>query len=93
MKQNEHITCRELIDFIADYLDCSLSPEMRHEFERHLAVCPSCVAYVSSYEMTIRLGKTTRKPTDEPASEQVPEGLVRAIRAARESVTKNRGSS
>ena len=81
MKEREYITCRELIDFIADYLDGDLPPEQRHEFERHLKVCPSCVAYFEAYQRTIRLGKAAMAPTEEPAP--VPDALVRAIRAAR----------
>lgn len=81
MKEHEYITCRELIDFLADYLDGTLSAAMRHEFERHLKVCPSCVAYLEGYKETVRLGKLAMKPTDDPAP--VPESLVKAIRAAR----------
>jgi len=83
VKDHDYITCHELIDFIGDYLDGSLSAEMRHEFERHLGVCPSCVAYLEGYKQTIRLGKMALRPSDEPASGIVPEGLLRAIRAAR----------
>lgn len=83
MKEHEYITCRELIDFIADYLDGSLAPEMRREFERHLGVCPSCVNYLQGYKQSILLGRISLRPTDEPASGVVPEGLVRAIQAAR----------
>ncbi len=83
MKNHDYITCRELIDFIADYLDHQLSPEARHEFERHLNVCPSCVRYLESYKQTIQLGKMAMQPSDEPAAGAVPEGLLRAIKAAR----------
>lgn len=81
MNDREYITCRELIGFIADYLARDLDPAARHEFDRHLKVCPSCVAYFESYQRTIKLGKTVMAPTDDPAP--VPDGLVRAIRAAR----------
>lgn len=81
MKEREYITCRELIDFIASYMDGDLAPPMRHEFERHLKVCPACVAYFEAYQQTVKLGKAAMAPTDDPAP--VPEGLVRAIRAAR----------
>jgi anti-sigma factor RsiW len=81
LKQPDYITCRELIGFIADYLDGALSSEVVHEFERHLAVCPSCVAYLDSYRKTIRLGQMATVPSDEPASGTVPEGLLNAIRA------------
>jgi anti-sigma factor RsiW len=81
VKDDEYITCRELIGFIADYLDGALPAPMRHEFERHLKVCASCVAYLEGYKRTIQLGKMAMAPTDDPAP--VPEELVRAIRAAR----------
>ena len=38
------ITCQEIIDFIAGYRDNQLTTNQRAEFERHLSVCPSCVA-------------------------------------------------
>jgi anti-sigma factor RsiW len=81
VKQQPYITCRELIDFIADYLDDTLPPASRHEFERHLSVCPSCVAYLQGYKEAIRLGRAALMKSDEPAD--VPESLVLAIRAAR----------
>lgn len=83
MTQSDYITCRELIDFIADYLDGTLAPEFRHEFDRHLKVCPSCVAYLDGYKKTIALGKSALKRSDDPATGRVPDGLLEAIRAAR----------
>lgn len=74
------MTCRELIDFIASYRDDELTLEQRAEFERHLAVCPSCVAYLKTYEQTIVLA---REAGDDQVPEDVPESLVRAILAAR----------
>lgn len=81
MKEREYITCRELIDFIAGYLDGELPEAARLEFERHLSACPACVAYFESYQRTIKLGKAALASSEEPAP--VPEALVRAIRAAR----------
>ena len=57
-----------------------MTPDQRVEFERHLSVCPSCVAYLETYERTIALARTS---SDEPVPEDVPESLVRAILAAR----------
>ncbi len=82
-KSKPYLTCEEVIDFIASYVERTLSPEQLHEFERHLAVCPSCVNYLRSYETTIKLGKAAMQPSDRPAADAFPEGLVQAIAAAR----------
>lgn len=84
MNPESYITCRQLIDFIADYLGGSLPVSERCEFERHLAVCPSCVAYLDSYNRTVAMGQRVLKYEDSPASGQVPETLLRAIQRARQ---------
>lgn len=83
MNDTPSITCRELIDFLADYLDEALPEGQRHEFKRHLTACPSCVAYLDGYRRTIALGKMALAPTEAPAATAVPEGVVHAMRAAR----------
>ena len=72
------ITCRELISFLADYLEHELPEEKSADFERHLAVCPSCREYLATYRETIAMAKTaTASP--ELRVEDVPEDLVTAI--------------
>jgi anti-sigma factor RsiW len=78
------LTCRELIAFLAAYLDDELAPEARVEFEAHLMVCPHCVDYLASYRETIRLGQHACA-LDEEVSADVPRELVQAILAARRS--------
>ncbi|MBX3407168.1 MAG: zf-HC2 domain-containing protein [Phycisphaeraceae bacterium] len=73
------ITCREAIDFIMAYLDNELPLEQRHEFERHLSVCPSCVNYLDSYQRTVTLGRETHRGN----TDDVPASLLKAIGAAR----------
>jgi hypothetical protein len=75
-----YITCRQLIDFISAYRDNELPGHERVEFERHLAVCPSCVAYLGTYEKTVALAR--KADTDLPPAD-VPESLIEAILAAR----------
>jgi anti-sigma factor RsiW len=82
MTDRPSITCRELIDFIMDYLDGTLPADRRLEFERHLGVCPSCIAYLDSYKAAVHLGQQALAPSDEPAAGKAPEDLLRAIRAA-----------
>ncbi len=77
------ITCRELVDFLMDYSDGALAPEQRASFEKHLAVCPPCVAYLKTYQQAVCLGKSVCAD-DDHAAHDVPEELVRAILAARQ---------
>ena len=74
------LTCRQLIDFIMRYLDGELPADQRVEFDRHMAACPSCVDYLTTYEKTIAL---TRTCSGDALPEDVPETLVQAILAAR----------
>jgi anti-sigma factor RsiW len=75
-----YITCQQLIDFIASYRDNDLAPDQRSEFDRHLAVCPSCVAYLKTYEQTVLLARAS---AGEPVPDEIPEPLVKAILDAR----------
>ena len=77
------MTCRELADFMADYLTGELPAVTRAEFDRHLAVCPSCVTYLKDYETAIRVGQRVLRDEDKDVPASVPEGLVKAILAAR----------
>ncbi len=61
-----HLTCKEVIlEYLADYLDASLSPEALADFERHLDSCAACRAYLATYE-------TTRKMTGQAGHVQMP---------------------
>jgi anti-sigma factor RsiW len=75
------LTCRELTDFLADYVAGELGPNERALFEGHLAECPDCVAYLRSYAETMRLAKDAYDDDRIPAA--VPAELVRAILEAR----------
>ena len=82
------ITCRELLDFLGDYVDAELPAAQLAEFHRHLAVCPSCVNYVETYKATRLLGRAACcDPRDAPPAD-VPEPLIAAILAARRKPAK-----
>ena len=62
------------------YLDHELPAEQRAEFDRHMAVCPSCVDYLKTYEKTVLLAKAN---ANDLVPDEVPESLVKAILQAR----------
>jgi anti-sigma factor RsiW len=76
------LSCRELIEFLADYLDDALPAAERAAFEAHLAVCPYCVDYLASYRETIHLGRQALAEKAE-ALEEIPVELLDAILDAR----------
>ena len=80
MSARPYITCRELIDAIAAYLEHELPPQAEAEVQRHLLVCLSCVAYLATYEKTIRACRASAR-YDEGVAEAAPAELVKAILA------------
>jgi predicted anti-sigma-YlaC factor YlaD len=60
-----------------------LSPEERKAFDRHVAMCHACRAYVESYARTIELEGLAFEDPEALALSDVPEELVQGILAAR----------
>jgi anti-sigma factor RsiW len=77
------MTCRDFIEFLMDYVSGALAAEERAIFDAHLAECPSCVAYLKTYQETVKLGQAVLAETEEAVPPSVPEELVAAVRAAR----------
>lgn len=73
------MTCREVADFLADYLEGELEAPVHSAFAEHLDACPECVDYLNSYRHTIALAKALRAQAGEASPESVPPELVRAI--------------
>lgn len=77
------MNCREVVEFLMEYLSGELEADQRLAFEEHLEACPECVTYLQSYKEAVKLGKAVFKEPDEHAPDEVPEELVQAILAAR----------
>jgi anti-sigma factor RsiW len=78
------MTCRELADFLMDYVSGELPEDVRARFDHHLSLCPNCVHYLASYRATVELGRRAFQCDDEDAAAgAVPDDLVQAILAAR----------
>ena len=77
------LSCREFVELLYEYLLGGLGAERTAEMNAHLAACPSCVAYLKTYEASIRMGRIALAPSDDPVPDEVPEALVRAVLAAR----------
>ena len=49
----EAMTCREAVAPMTDYLEGALEPVQRARFERHLARCAACNAYLGQMQATV----------------------------------------
>jgi anti-sigma factor RsiW len=73
------MTCKEVYDLVMAYLDNELPPDERAEFENHLyKCCPSCGAYLASYQETVRLARQAGRSVSQ---DDVPPKLLQAILA------------
>ena len=91
MSEDKHchgISCREISEFLASYLERDLAGEVREEFERHLKACPPCGHYLDGYAETIKLVRRCGRAEHERAPREAkpgkpPESLIQAILAAK----------
>jgi anti-sigma factor RsiW len=52
----EALKCKDVIlEFLADYLDRALPPDVTREVEAHLRACAACMAYLNTYRKTREL--------------------------------------
>ena len=84
------MNCREMMDFLYDYVEDELPGCQKRRFETHLAECPECVSYLAAYRTTIGLAQASIKPTLPAMPEDLAQAILatgsehRAIRAPRD---------
>jgi len=49
------MSCKELVDLMADYLEGQLDPDAARDLDRHLADCPPCLNFLKTYRATTHL--------------------------------------
>lgn len=74
--------CRELIEFLSEYLNGGLEPNERARFDVHLAECHDCEAYLDALRKTVRLVRTLRNDDLAASVTTMPISLQRAILTA-----------
>ena len=79
----QYVTCEEVITFLLDYLTRELSTEEQAEFDRHLAICPSCRAYLETYKQAARLSREAMRAELDEMPPAFGAELARAIARAR----------
>jgi anti-sigma factor RsiW len=66
------LPCRELVELVTAYFEGSLSRRDRRRFERHIAACENCTAYVEQMRLVIEAsGRLTEDDIDQAAREEL----------------------
>lgn len=73
------MNCREISQFLMEYVGETLERDVHDNFESHLGACPNCHTFLVQYRDTILAGQLACKDDD---CSEVPEDLVRAVLAA-----------
>lgn len=77
----DHLTCKEFVELLTDYLEDALDPAERAEIERHIVICRGCSNYIEQMRSTISLlGRTADADADD-AGAQPGEQLLAVFRA------------
>lgn len=77
------ISCKEVEEFLLDYLEGRLGIWTRLMFKLHLMMCPDCPKYIEEYKNIIALGRKAFPEPEKPAKEKVPDEILQAILSVR----------
>ena len=77
------MTCREVHARLPGYRTGDLPRGTREEIEGHIALCPSCRAYLDSYDTTVVLARKAGREEALPAPPELEEAIQASLRAAR----------
>ena len=73
------MTCRELEEFIVDYIDGNLPYSKKIMFVFHLIMCDECNSYINAYKKSIELGKKHFEEIDKDLQVDPPDKLIEII--------------
>lgn len=66
------LTCKELVELVTDYLEGNLPADDVTCFEKHIAGCKGCTAYLEQMRTTIRLsGMLTEDSITPPVRDEL----------------------
>jgi hypothetical protein len=78
----KEMTCRDFADFLDEFLERSLPPELTRQFGEHLKICADCRNYLHGYQQAGQAARAALGAADDAVPARVPEGLVKAILSA-----------
>lgn len=78
MRRPPHpMSCREMADYLSDYVDGALDASLREVIDRHGGECPPCRAFVRTLSRTV---EAIRSQPREPLPDRTKAALTEALR-------------
>jgi anti-sigma factor RsiW len=74
------VVCASGVELLMDYLEGTLTADVRADLEAHVAACPRCTAFVASYRETPRILREASAVTLPPDLETSLLGFLRSRR-------------
>ena len=74
LRRRGDLVCRQVVELVNDYLEHVLPRAERKRFERHLAGCPNCTAYLEQIRHTVAtFGRLTPEDFSPEVSQEFTE--------------------
>jgi putative zinc finger protein len=51
-------SCKQITDWVYDYLSDNLNRDLKRDFQQHLKICPDCVHFLNTYKKTVAVTGT-----------------------------------
>jgi len=77
------LTCKEFDEFMTDYLEDGLPVWQKYMCWLHVKMCRECAHFVRQYRRVVALEQAAFDSPDDPVPNSVPEELVQAAIAHR----------
>jgi anti-sigma factor RsiW len=84
MTRRADLSCQELVELVTDYLEGALDRRTHSRFDRHIAGCEHCTAYLEQMRETIRLTGTLTEEQLDPRARDELLTVFRTWRAAQQ---------
>jgi predicted anti-sigma-YlaC factor YlaD len=79
----DDLPCAIFVEMVTDYLDGTISPDMRARVEDHLSICPGCTSILEQIRHVIKLAGQLSEEDVVALPDADREQLMAAFRAAR----------
>jgi putative zinc finger protein len=76
-ESHQHVTCREVVELVTDYLERALPVEQTSLFEQHLNFCDGCIVYVEQMRATV---ETVGRVGEDDVPPETKDRLMAAFR-------------